>query len=210
MSPEYVEYICVFDTVHDVMVDTSHPGEMDPFREHEGKTLHIMDTLHRVISSHSGGVFDLPHVSQTTHSYCPCYPLTMYYGHVPWTDTPFVIHFLGIDEVESCEDTNQGVYTTIYVVITRSGAPPVNTMGRLLSNLRPTHTRLIDLLQNLGNHSRDNGKDVLRGWLSTMLRSSGPDPVPATETLGSKRTILVTSAVIVAISTLYLVFVSFG
>lgn len=208
MSPDYVEYICVFDTVHDVMVDTEHPEEINPFRHHDGKTLHVMDAIHHVISNRANGVFDLPHVSQTTHSYCPCYPLTMYYGHVPWPDTPFVIHFIGLDEVEKCENLKGGIYTTIYVMITRSDAPPVKTMNSLLVNLRPTHTRLVDLLQNLGNHSSDNGKEVLRGWLSSMLRSTAPGSDAGA--FAKKQTILLTSAVVVAVSTLYLIFVSFG
>jgi hypothetical protein len=210
MLAEYVEYICVCDTTHDLKVETKHPPELKRFHAHGGHPVDVLGTIHRAIKTRDG-VSDLRQASQTFQTYCPCHPLTAYYGHLPWPGTPYTAHFVGLDETDSCDnDAMAGMYTTVYVMLTRSDAPPIRTITTLFDELRPTQIQLSELLQKLSDHSGGRGADVLRGWLHTLLRNDMPLASGSAARNNNKRTILVTSAVIVAISTLYLISLSFG
>ena len=206
MPLEVVEYICVYDTVQNVMVDTSFPSDL---REHfrinanDGNNpTHVMDAIHRLISSKNGGMFDLPHASDVAHSYCPCYPLTLYSGHVPWDGTPYVVHFIGIDEVDTCDRKDNPLYTSIYVVMTRSSTPPARMIKALLSELRPTHIRLSELILKLDSHSGGHGRPILQGWLQKHVDFN---PAYDGDIMTNKKGVFIASTVVVIIAIIYMV-----
>lgn len=211
MSIDVVEYVCVFDITQNTMVDTPVPNALQYLcgDAKSDNPIHIMDSIHQLISSKNSGVFDLPHVSDVAYSYCPCYPLTMYSGSVPWEGTPFVVHFIGMDEANSCEKkVTNPLYTSIYVVITRSCTPPVRMFNVLLNELRPTHIRLSELIEQLDNHSGGHGKVILQGWLRERIDATTHSGQEHDMLIKNKKNVLIASTVIVIIAIIYMIRIS--